>query len=101
MEKSKRVRKTSKYKIRIFFSLLIFSIVTISLGYNLFSNIKDIKEMKDQKLLLNEEIKNLESEKEVLEMDILKLEDPDYIAKYVREKYFYSKDGELILRIDD
>lgn len=101
MKKSKRVRKTSKYKIRIFFSLLIFSIVTISLGYNLFSNIKDIKEMKDQKLLLNEEIKNLESEKEVLEMDILKLEDPDYIAKYVREKYFYSKDGELILRIDD
>ena len=101
MEKSKRVRKTSKYKIRIFFSLLIFSIVTISLGYNLFSNIKDIKEMKDQKLLLNEEIKNLENEKEVLEMDILKLEDPDYIAKYVREKYFYSKDGELILRIDD
>ena len=101
MKKSKRVRKTSKYKIRIFFSLLIFSIVTISLGYNLFSNIKDIKEMKDQKLLLNEEIKNLENEKEVLEMDILKLEDPDYIAKYVREKYFYSKDGELILRIDD
>ncbi len=101
MEKSKRVRKTSKHKVRIFFSLLIFSIVTISLGYNLFSNIKDIKEMKDQKLLLNEEIKNLENEKEVLEMDILKLEDPDYIAKYVREKYFYSKDGELILRIDD
>jgi hypothetical protein len=39
-------------------------------------------------------------EKEVLETDILKLEVPDYIAKYVREKYFYSKDGELILRLD-
>ena len=33
--------------------------------------------------------------------NILKLNDPDYIAKYVREKYFYSKEGELILRIDD
>ena len=38
--------------------------------------------------------------KEELELDIRKLEDPDYIAKYVREKYFYSKDGELILRMD-
>ena len=42
----------------------------------------------------------LEQEKEVLESDILKLKDPDYIAKYVREKYYYSKDGEVILRID-
>jgi cell division protein FtsB len=31
----------------------------------------------------------------------MKLEDPDYIAKYVREKYFYSKEGEVILRIED
>ena len=42
----------------------------------------------------------LQEEKESLETDILKLKDPDYIAKYVREKYFYSKDGELILRLD-
>ena len=41
-----------------------------------------------------------EEEKEVLEGDILRLNDPEYIAKYVREKYFYSKDGEFILRLD-
>ena len=39
--------------------------------------------------------------KKVLEGDILKLEDSNYIGKYVREKYFYSKDGELILRIEE
>ena len=50
---------------------------------------------------LNKQIANLSLEKEKLEANIVKLEDPDYIAKYVREKYFYSKDGELILRIDD
>ena len=33
--------------------------------------------------------------------DIKKLNDPDYITKYVREKYLYSKDGEIILRIDE
>ena len=50
---------------------------------------------------LQDKIVDLEKEKEVLETDILKLKDPDYIAKYVREKYFYSKDGELILKIDE
>ena len=54
-----------------------------------------------EKKKLENQLISLKEEKEILETDILKLEDPDYIAKYVREKYFYSKDGELILRIDE
>ena len=57
--------------------------------------------MKKEKKSLENQLLTLKEEKEILETDILKLEDPDYIAKYVREKYFYSKDGELILRIDE
>ena len=34
-----------------------------------------------------------------LKVDASKLQDPDYIARYAREKYSYSKDGEIILRI--
>ena len=40
-------------------------------------------------------------EKQVLETDVKKLQDPDYVAKYAREKYLYSKDGELIIKIVD
>ena len=57
--------------------------------------------MQDEKKGLKEQIVALEEEQQILETDIQKLEDPDYIAKYVREKYFYSKEGEVILRIDD
>ena len=57
--------------------------------------------MKVEKKQLEEKITLLEKEKDVLESDILKLKDPDYIAKYVREKYLYSKDGEVILRMDE
>ena len=56
--------------------------------------------MNEEKRRLEGQLVNLYEQKEILETDILKLEDPDYIAKYVREKYFYSKDGELILRLD-
>ena len=67
----------------------------------MYSNVMNIKKLALEKKELNEKIANLQEEKEGLETDIKKLEDADYIAKYVREKYFYSKDGELILRMDD
>ena len=97
----KKRRKTSKHKVRMFFAMIIFGGVTAILGYNLFDNVIAIEKMYSEKQKLSDKIATLEEEKKVLETDIMKLEDPDYIAKYVREKYFYSKDGEVILRIED
>lgn len=96
-----RKRKASKSKIRIFISLIIFGSVTAALGYNCLNNILHIQAMKEERKSLQNKLVTLQEERETLETDILKLEDPDYIAKYVREKYFYSKEGELILRLDD
>ena len=97
---AKKKRKASKHKIRFFFAFVVFFGITSVLGYNLLSNILDIKKMEVRKKELNNKIVTLKEEKKVLESDIKKLEDSDYIAKYVREKYFYSKDGELILKMD-
>ena len=80
--------------------LVVFCAVTGALGYNCLKNISKIHDLKNEKNNLEDELVILQEEKEGLEIDILKLEDPEYIAKYVREKYFYSKDGELILRLD-
>ena len=33
--------------------------------------------------------------------EINKLNDPDYLARYAREKYSYSKEGEYIIKIKD
>lgn len=97
---TKKKRKASKHKIKFFFAFIVFGGITIILGYNLFCNIMSINKMKLEKKELKERIVSLEEEKKVLESDIKKLENSDYIAKYVREKYFYSKDGEFILRMD-
>lgn len=91
----------SRHKIRFFFIFVIFGGITAVLGYNLLCNINTINKMLEEKKELNSKLAALEKQKEVLETDILKLEDADYIAKYVREKYYYSKEGELILRMDD
>lgn len=98
--KKKKKKRISVKKIRNFFLFIIFSVVTGFLIYNCFSNITLINNMKKEKKILEEKIVTLQDEKKELENDILKLKDPDYIAKYVREKYYFSKDGELILKMD-
>ena len=35
----------------------------------------------------------LEEENAYLKVEVEKLQDPDYVARYAREKYLYSKDG--------
>ena len=97
----KKRRRSIKHKVRFLLAFMVFGIIITTLGYNLFSNIKTINAMKLEKNVLQTKIVELADEKAVLENDILKLKDPDYIAKYVREHYFYSKSGEVILRMDD
>ena len=36
-----------------------------------------------------------------LKSQVADLKDPDYVARYAREKYLFSKDGEIIIRIPD
>jgi len=100
MEVKKRKRKASFSKIKLLFVFVVFASITMTLGYNCLSNILKIYDMKNEKKELESQLVSLQEEKEVLEGDILRLRDPEYIAKYVREKYFYSKDGEFILRLD-
>ena len=43
----------------------------------------------------------LKEKEEELKVDVERLEDPDYVARYAREKYMYSKEGEIILRLPE
>ncbi len=94
------MRKKSKSdKVRI----LILFIICCSLGiYTLTKTysywLKIVNNYKSQQMLENkyEELLSTES---LLQEEIAKLEDPDYVARYAREKYLYSKEGEIIFRI--
>ena len=103
MAKSKNTRKSKiskKAKLRILLFFIIFGGIIGSLSYSFFSNVNKIVSIKE-KQVLNDRIEELTDEEKVLNSDIKKLEDPEYVARYAREKYLYSKDGELIIRIPD
>lgn len=96
-KKTKVVFKKNAKRMLVFglFSFAIISFVLVTL-FSIISQIvdkyKEANELEAKMLVLEENEKNLTNE-------IMKLQDSDYLARYAREKYFYSKDGELIIRL--
>ena len=88
-----------KAKRRIFLFFIVFGAIIGSLSYSFFSNVGKMIEINNEKHELQNKLVSLKDEEELLNSDIKKLEDPEYVARYAREKYLYSKDGELIIRI--
>lgn len=101
MGKRKKRRYTFKTKGRMFVIVLFFGAIIATLGYTFFLDLGRIRDMSKEEVSLNREKESLLSEEETIEADIKRLSDDDYIARYVREKYFYSKEGEIILRFND
>lgn len=52
-----------------------------------------------EKMFLKAEMVRLKEEEAYLQMEVEKFMDPDYVARYAREKYLYSKDGEFTIKI--
>ena len=68
------------------------SYTTLKYWVEIYSKYKENKE-------LNMRLAQLKKKEEALRVDIDKMQDSDYIARYAREKYLYSKEWQLILNI--
>ena len=94
-------KMSTKTKFRVTFlgiSIIIASVFCVSSVFSYISQvIKTRSEIDDLKLTYNEKLE----EEENLKDEINKLQDPEYMAKYAREKYLYSKSGEIIIKIED
>ena len=90
-----------KTKIRVTFltlALIISSVVFASSTFSYVSQILKTKsEIDDLKVTYNERL----SDEEELKEEINKLQNPEYMARYAREKYLYSKKDEIIIKIED
>ncbi len=78
-------------------SIMIIFVMTFTIGKYWI----EIFDKYQEKKALEEELTQLKEKEEELKVDANKLQNPDYIARYAREKYLYSKDGEYILKIPE
>lgn len=72
------------------FCLTLITILSYTYRINKLTNTK--KELEERLAYLQESAENMSNE-------IVKLKDPEYIAKYARENYYYTKNGEYVLKI--
>ena len=75
-----------------FISFLVVTFATNS--YNLY-------QLNNEESKKNNELNELQEKTEYLKNEIIKLNNPEYIAKYARENYSYSKDGEVVIQIKE
>ena len=94
-------RHKKKKKIGTILLLCLSFAIIIFTTFTIFKYWTEIYSKYKEKGELQKELASLKDKEEELESDVNKLQDSDYIARYAREKYYYSKDGELILKIPD
>ena len=96
MAKRKNKRKR-RFLLLGFSSIVVIFVMTFTIGKYWI----EIFDKYQEKKSLDKELTELREKEEKLKVDANKLQNPDYIARYAREKYLYSKDGELILQIPE
>lgn len=90
-----------RIKRRIFLMTLIFLGFGVVLLKSIVETSMQIYEKEKEKREFTQMLEKLKEKEEELNNTVTKLQNPDYVARYAREKYLYSKDGEIIIRIPD
>ena len=102
MTSSKKIKKKAKKQT---FRVIVFGIACLFIIGGILTTITrvwiNIYDKYKEKQELENKILALKEEEEELTVDVERLQDPEYIARYLREKYFYSKNGEYIIRIPE
>ena len=95
----KKMSQKTKFRVTFLTIAFIISIVVfISTAFSYFSQIvKNKEEINKLKEIYNDKLVDEENLKE----EINRLQDPEYMAKYAREKYLYSKKGEIVIKIEE
>ncbi len=97
----RKKKGTAKAKKRfLFLSVFFVGLVALSV-VSIFRDWIQIMSNKQEIASLTSYYDDLLSEEESLTSEVTKLHDPDYVARYAREKYMYSLPGEFIIKLPE
>jgi Septum formation initiator len=91
-------RSKKKKKRMIILTLFCFAVISV-VFYSIGKIFKEASYKAREKQELIAELETLKDKSEELKVEVNKLQDKEYIARYVREKFLYSGKNEFILRI--
>lgn len=91
----------NKYKMRLCLYAATFVLLVGLMNLSCFNTWQKIYNNKKEKERLESVYTSLLNDEANLEDDVKKLQDPEYVAKYAREKYLYTKEGEYVIDLSD
>ena len=95
------MKMTRQAKARLLFFSPFCILAILVFAFKLGSYTKTIYDLENETAKLERLYSDLQDEGDNLKTEITKLHDPEYIARYARENYDYSKEGEIIIKIAD
>jgi cell division protein DivIC len=90
---------TTKTRRRLFLIVSLTFAILLVFSFNVWKIFSQVIEKNREATILRNEIKQLKDKEAYLNVEVEKLNDPDYIARYAREKYLYSRDGEFTIKL--
>lgn len=96
-------KRKQKVFVRRRFALyvVVAAILVFGLVDYLFSQRERLAEQKAELQAAQQQLEKANNQQEMLEIQISKLEDDEYIAKLARKEYFLSEQGEIIFTIPE
>lgn len=95
----KKVTKKEKRRLTLFVLTFIFIITFMCI--NIFPDWLKIMANKKEVSLLQSSYEELLDNEEALKAEVQKLQNPEYVERYAKEKFLYTKDNEIIIRKAD
>lgn len=94
-------KRTKKQKKRIIIYTLFIAVLVSYLSTIIYDKWTLILKNRAEKIELEIKYESLLKEEQELTNEITKMQEPDYVAKYAREKYGYSKENEVIIKVEE
>ena len=98
-------KRSKEKKIRLYRRLAVFGISSFAIiGFlisTLISTHTTLAEKKEEQVLVEQELSKVLEEQEMLNLEITKLNDDEYIGKLLRKDYFLSEEGEIIFSLPE
>lgn len=99
-QKRSKDKKVRLYRRLAVFGISSFAIISLLVS-TLISTHTTLAEKKEEQVLVEQELSKVLEEQEMLNLEITKLNDDEYIGKLLRKDYFLSEEGEIIFSLPE
>ena len=95
-----RTKTSKKERKRLFLITTTILLLLFVLVGSVYSDWKLILENRKKEVELEQKYQALLNDEEKLNAEIIKLQDDTYLARYAKEKYMLSAEGDTIIKMD-